>query len=134
MGYTCCRTNFHTITDALLSSLIDSNVNLKLKQRKNKELGAHSLARNTSGVEGRARASEWEREDGQAIHLFTQTCINQATSWLMHSWSTFSARMSHGQIRTHKLHHGPNLGEATTFPLIVYYVPQSCGSPNFGAP
>jgi len=24
------------------------------------------------------------------------------------------------QIRTHKTHHGPNLGEAITFPLIVY--------------
>jgi hypothetical protein len=40
----------------------------------------------------------------------------------MHSWSTFGARTSHGQIRTHKTHHGPNLGEATTFPLIVYSV------------
>ncbi len=25
--------------------------------------------------------------------------------------------MNHRQIRTHKTHHGPNLGEATTFPL-----------------
>jgi hypothetical protein len=25
--------------------------------------------------------------------------------------------------RTHKTHHSPNLGEATTFPLIVYFVP-----------
>jgi hypothetical protein len=31
--------------------------------------------------------------------------------------------MSHGQIRTHKTHHSPNLGEATTFPLIIYFVP-----------
>jgi hypothetical protein len=23
----------------------------------------------------------------------------------------------------HKINHGPDLGEATTFPLIVYYVP-----------
>jgi hypothetical protein len=30
--------------------------------------------------------------------------------------------MNHKQIQTHKTHHGPNLGEATTFPLIVYYV------------
>jgi hypothetical protein len=64
MGYACYRTNFHTITDALPSSLIDSNVNMKLKQRKNKKLGARSLARNTSRVEGRARASKWEQEDG----------------------------------------------------------------------
>jgi hypothetical protein len=74
----------------------------------------------------------------------------------MHSWNTFGARTSHGQIRIHKTHHSPNLGEAITFPLIVYYVPlheahiqmifcpgtlkwesrnfQSWDSHNFGAP
>jgi hypothetical protein len=31
--------------------------------------------------------------------------------------------MNHGQIRTPKNHHGMHLGEATTIPLIVYYVP-----------
>jgi hypothetical protein len=31
--------------------------------------------------------------------------------------------MNHGQTRTHKTHHSPDLGEATTFPLIVYFVP-----------
>jgi hypothetical protein len=55
--------------------------------------------------------------------LFTQTYINQTTSWLVHSWSTFCAKISHVQTRTHKTHHGPDLGEATTFPLIVYSVP-----------
>jgi hypothetical protein len=30
--------------------------------------------------------------------------------------------MRHGQTRTHKTQHGPDLGEATTFPLIVYFV------------
>ncbi len=40
----------------------------------------------------------------------------------MHSWSTFGAKTNHGQVRTHKTHHSPDLGEATTFPLIVYYV------------
>jgi hypothetical protein len=35
--------------------------------------------------------------------------------------STFDARTNHGQTRTHKTHHGSNLGEATTFPLIVYF-------------
>jgi hypothetical protein len=40
----------------------------------------------------------------------------------MHCWNIFGARMSHGQTRTHKIHHGPDLREATTFPLIVYYV------------
>ncbi len=41
----------------------------------------------------------------------------------MHCWNTFDARKSHGQTRTHKTHHGPNLGEATTFPLIVHSAP-----------
>jgi hypothetical protein len=76
------------------------------------------------------------------------------TSWLMHSWSTFGAGMSHERTQIHKTHHGPDLGEATTFPLIVYFVPghgvdiqmafcpvtpkwefqnsQSCDSHNFG--
>jgi hypothetical protein len=54
---------------------------------------------------------------------FTWTCTNQTTSWLVHSWSTFGAKTSHGQTWTHKTHHGSDLGEATTFPLIVYYVP-----------
>ncbi len=41
----------------------------------------------------------------------------------MHSWSTFGARTSHGQTQIHKTHHDSNLGEATTFPLMVYFVP-----------
>jgi len=53
----------------------------------------------------------------------TWTCTNQPTSWLVHSWDTFGVRMSHGQTWTHRIHHGLDLGEATTFPLIVYYVP-----------
>ncbi len=53
----------------------------------------------------------------------TPTCTNQTTSWLMHSWSIFGAKTSHGQTQTHKTHHGPDLGETTTFLLIVYSVP-----------
>jgi hypothetical protein len=40
----------------------------------------------------------------------------------MHSLSIFRAKMSHGQTQTHKIHHSPDLGEATTFPLIVFFV------------
>jgi hypothetical protein len=32
-------------------------------------------------------------------------------------------QMNPGQTQTHKTHHGSNLGEATTFPLILYFVP-----------
>jgi hypothetical protein len=31
--------------------------------------------------------------------------------------------MSHRQTQIHKIHHGSNLGKATTFPLIVHFVP-----------
>jgi hypothetical protein len=41
----------------------------------------------------------------------------------MYSLNTFGAKMNHSQTRIHKTHHGPNLGEATTFPLIGYSVP-----------
>jgi hypothetical protein len=37
--------------------------------------------------------------------------------------NTFGARTSHKQPQTHKIHHNPDLGEATTFPLIVYSAP-----------
>ncbi len=40
----------------------------------------------------------------------------------MHSLNTFGAKMSHGQTQIHKTHHGLDLGEATTFPLILYFV------------
>jgi hypothetical protein len=40
----------------------------------------------------------------------------------MHSSNTFSAQTNHEQTRTHKTHHNLDLGEATTFPLIVYFV------------
>jgi hypothetical protein len=40
----------------------------------------------------------------------------------VHCWSTFGVRTSYGQIWTNKTHHGSDLGEPTTFPLIVYFV------------
>jgi len=46
----------------------------------------------------------------------------------MHGWSNFGARMSHGHIWTHKIHHDPDLGEATTFPFIVFFVINHEGS------
>jgi hypothetical protein len=39
----------------------------------------------------------------------------------MYKWGTFSARTNHGQTRVHKTHHGPDLGEAITFLLIVFF-------------
>jgi hypothetical protein len=36
--------------------------------------------------------------------------------------ATFDAQTSHGHARTHKIHHNLDLGEATTFPLIVFFM------------
>jgi hypothetical protein len=60
--------------------------------------------------------------DWQVSQLFICTYTNQTTSWLMHNWNTFGAWTSHGHTWTHKIHHDLDLGEATTFPLIVLFV------------
>jgi hypothetical protein len=55
-----------------------------------------------------------------STYSLIRICTNQTTHWLVHSLSTFGARTSHEQLRTHKTHHALDLGEATTFPLIVF--------------
>jgi hypothetical protein len=43
-------------------------------------------------------------------------------SWIAHSYNIFGVTTSHGQIQIHKTHHGPDMGETTTFPFIAYFV------------
>jgi len=52
---------------------------------------------------------------------------NQTTSWLICSWSIFSAWTSHMHTPTHKIHHHVNLVETTTSPLIVLSMPSHMG-------
>jgi hypothetical protein len=47
---------------------------------------------------------------------------NQTTSELVCNCNIFGARTNHGHTQIHKIHHAPNLGEATTFPLIVFFM------------
>ncbi len=87
---------------------------------------------------------------GSTIHTDLQKPNNKLVSAQLEH---FGAQMNHGQTRTHKTHHNLDLGEATTFPLIVYFVPghrtiiemsfcfgtpkwesQSWGFPHFGGP
>jgi hypothetical protein len=75
------------------------------------------------GGKGTCWSSEMKLGRMTSNQSFTWTCTNQTISWLVHSWNIFGVRTNHKQTWTHKTHHGPNLGEATTFPLIVYYVP-----------
>jgi hypothetical protein len=62
------------------------------------------------------------KSDKQSIYSL-KSASNQPTSWLVHCWNTFGAKTSHGQPQTHKTHHGPDSGEATTFPHIVFSAP-----------
>ncbi len=48
-------------------------------------VGACSLARNTSKVEGRAGALGRDYDEQQEVQLFTRTCRDQTISWLIHS-------------------------------------------------
>jgi hypothetical protein len=99
--------------------LKDSNANPKAKTMEEKGVGVRSLAHNTLGVEGRVGVLGWGlgRMINESI-IYTK----QTTSWLVRNWGISDARMNHGHTWIHKTHHGPDLGEAITFPLIVFFV------------
>jgi hypothetical protein len=40
----------------------------------------------------------------------------------VHSWNIFCTQTNHEQTQTHKTHHELDLGEATTFPFIIFFV------------
>jgi hypothetical protein len=109
------------LNDAPPSSLINSNVGIRWNNRRVRSWGTLPILQHFGG-----RGACWSFGMGLGRmpnnQSFTRTYTNQTTSWLMHSWSTFGAKTSHEQTRTHKTHHDPDLGEATTFPLIVYFV------------
>jgi hypothetical protein len=94
-----------------------------LKRRSSQNLVPFS-ASNTKGKawEGCAESSGIKLRTGTS-YLITWSCIqNQPTSWLVLIQNTLSVKTSHGQPWTHLIHHGPDLGEATTFPHIVFSV------------
>jgi hypothetical protein len=68
-----CVCNFlRFIFDVPPNSLIDSNVNQKVKTTKEEEIGARSLTRSILGVKGHARAPRWGLgwvTSGSIIHM-----------------------------------------------------------------
>jgi hypothetical protein len=90
--------------DAPPSSLMDSTASLEVKITEG--IGAYSLVRSISGVKGHAGVLGSELGRLTNNQLLTQTCTNQTTSWWLHNWNIFGARMNHGQTWTHKTHHG----------------------------
>ncbi len=106
----------HFPCDTPPNSLMDSTTNPKLKTLEGKRDGTRSLTRNTSRVAGHARAPGWDKDEWQTSQLFTRTFTNQTTSWLVHSWNTFGARMNNEQTWTHKIHHSLRLGGSHHLP------------------
>jgi hypothetical protein len=56
---------------------------------------------------------------GQAIHLL-EFASKPTTSWFEFILHPLGVGTSHGQPWIHLTHHGPDLGEATNFPPIVF--------------
>ncbi len=74
------------------------------------------------GVEGRAGVPRWDQEDLTSFNYSHKLAQNQhkvISAQLEHFWCYDEPRATW----THKTHHNPNLGEATTFPLIIYSTP-----------
>jgi hypothetical protein len=92
------------------------------KTMEEKKIGIYFLARSILGVEGRVRALGWGLGrviSGSIIHIDLH---KPNISWLVCSWSIFGVWTSHGHTWIHKIHHSLDLGEVTTFPLIVLFV------------
>jgi hypothetical protein len=85
-----------TTNDAPSSSLIDSITSLKWKHQKDKELGYVPWFITLQGLKGVLELRDGDSDEWQAGKLFTITCTNQTTSWLMHSWNTFGAWTNNG--------------------------------------
>jgi hypothetical protein len=110
-----------TFVDALPSSLMDSNVRINWKQWKSKKL-RHAPCLALFGG-GRGMLELWvgtrRVTSINYSHGLTQNQTQCGYCMLEHFWCEVEARTT----QTHKTHHGLDLGEATTFPLIVYFVP-----------
>ncbi len=63
---------------------------------------------------------------GQAIHLL-EFASKPTRSWLELIMHLLGVETNHEQPWTHLTHHGPDSGEATTFPLIVFYASRGGG-------
>jgi hypothetical protein len=98
---------------------MDSTTSPKVKTMEREGVGAHSLARNISRVEGCARALSWGLR-GLTSNSITYMDLHKPNHKLVSAQlEHFNARTNHEQTQTHKIHHGLDLGETITFPLIV---------------
>jgi hypothetical protein len=108
--------------DAPPSSLMDSTVNPKVNNKRRRSWGALLNSQQFGG-----RGACWSSEMGVGrltSNLIIHTGIHKPNNKLVSAkLEHFGAQTSHGQTQIHKTHCGLDLGEATTFPYIVYSVP-----------
>jgi len=112
----------HVVVNGVVTFwLISTSVGVKsLKLWKCGGLEACSQLPALKGVRGRVESSGIRLGRGTS-YLVIRSCIqNQSTSWLVLIRDTLGVGISHGQPWTHLTHHNSNLGEATTFPHIVF--------------
>ncbi len=109
----------NTCTDAPSSSLCDP--------KRDQRVGFAELVRNlvplpaSNTKRGRGVVLEASGLDQEKIKLFDHKSASKTnTSWLEVILHAFGVGTNHGLTRTHMTHHGPDSGEATTFPLIVF--------------
>ncbi len=75
----------------------------------------------SSTKRGRGVVLEASGLDQEEIKLFGHESASKTnTSWLEVILHAIGVGTSHGLTRIHLTHHGPDSGEATTFPLIVF--------------
>jgi hypothetical protein len=95
----------------------------KLKITEEQKVGACSLAYSIlEGSRGVLEIRDGTRKNWQA--WITHTNVHKTnTRWLVHSWSTFGVKMSHGQLGFTRLTMARTWGKPPPSPLIVYFVP-----------
>jgi hypothetical protein len=93
------------------------------KNEKGEGIKVRSLTRSTRRGREACWSSGIRTRESNKLYSLTQTCIKPTTKWLIHILEHLGVRTSHEQLWTHKTHHGPNSGEATTFPHIVFSAP-----------
>jgi len=92
----------------------------KVKTTEGEGIGVCSLVHNTSGIKGHAEAPRWGLRKLTSKSI-THTGLHKPNNKVVSaSLEHFGIRTSHGQTRIYNTHHGPDLGEAITFHLMVY--------------
>jgi len=101
--------------------LKDLNASPKVETSEKGGVGVCSLVCNTSRVERRAGVPGWGLGQVTNRSIIHNNLRKPNNIWLVCGWSTFGAWTNHEHTRTHKTHHGLDLGKPPTSPL--YYSP-----------